>query len=107
MRASPTFDQWQDKLGEKFGLQFTAYHSLDGLNWIRQSDKANTGPDAAPNPQAINLPVPVYVGLALSSHAPGVAAMATFSGVKTTGNVTGRWQVADIGMDHPGNSSGR
>jgi hypothetical protein len=89
---------------ERRGNQFTGYHSLDGVNWVRQSDKANTGPDASPNPQTINMPAQVYVGLALSSHAPGVMTTATFSNVKTIGNVTDRWQVADIGVDHPGNS---
>ncbi len=89
---------------ERQGNQFTGYHSLDGVNWTRQSDKGNTGPDASPNPQTINMPSQVYVGLALSSHAPGVMTMATFSGVKTTGNVTDQWQIADIGAEHPGNS---
>jgi hypothetical protein len=89
---------------ERRGNQFTGYHSLDGVHWIRQSDKANTGPEASPNPQTISMPARVYVGLALSSHAPGVMATATFSSVKITGSVTDRWQVADIGVEHPGNS---
>ena len=63
-----------------------------------------TEADASPNPQTINMPHSVYIGLALSSHAAGVVTTATFSGVQTTGTVTGPWQVADIGVDHPGNS---
>jgi parallel beta-helix repeat protein len=89
---------------ERKGNQFTGYHSVDGINWIRQSDRGSTGPDASPNPQTINMASSVYVGLALSSHAPGVMTTATFSGVKITGNATDQWQVADIGVDHPGNS---
>ncbi len=89
---------------ERQGDRFTGYHSVDGVNWIRQSDTANTGPDASPNPQNILMPAQVYVGLALTSHTPDLAATATFSEVRITGNVTGQWQVADIGVDHPGNS---
>jgi hypothetical protein len=89
---------------ERRGNQFTGYHSLDGVHWIRQSDKANTGPETSPNPQTINMPAQVYVGLALSSHAPGVMTTATFSDVKITGSVIDQWQVAGIGADHPGNS---
>jgi parallel beta-helix repeat protein len=89
---------------ERRGNQFTGYHSLDGVHWVRQSDQAHTEPEASPNPQTIHMPAQVYVGLALSSHAPGAMATATFSSVQVTGNVTDRWQVADIGVDHPGNS---
>jgi parallel beta-helix repeat protein len=100
--AEPKIPSWV-KL-ERRGNQFTGYHSPDGVHWVRQSDRGNTGPEASPNPQTINMPRSVYVGLALSSHAPGVMTTATFSGVKITGSVTDRWQVADIGADHPGNS---
>ena len=89
---------------ERRGDQFTGYHSVDGINWIRQSDTENTKPDASPNPQTIRMPGRVYVGLALTSHAPGVVTTATFSGVQITGDVTGQWQVAEIGVDQPGNS---
>jgi hypothetical protein len=101
-QAEPKIPSWV-KL-ERQGNRFTGYHSLDGVNWIRQSDKGNTGPDASPNPQTITMPPQVYVGLALGSHAPGLMTTATFSGVKLTGKVTDQWQVADIGVDHPGNS---
>ena len=40
----------------------------------------------------------VYVGLALTSHVPGVQGQAVFSGVQTEGNVTGQWQSQDIGI---------
>jgi len=89
---------------ERQGNRFTSYHSVDGINWIRQSDTENTGPDASPNPQTIRMPPRVYVGLALTSHAPDIVTTATFSGVRITGGVTSPWQVAEIGVDQPGNS---
>jgi len=89
---------------ERQGNRFTGYHSVDGINWIRQSDTENTGPDASPNPQTIRMPPRVYVGLALTSHAPDIVTTATFSGVRITGGVTSPWQVAEIGVDQPGNS---
>ncbi len=89
---------------ERRGSQFTGYHSFNGVNWIRQSDTEDTGPDASPNPQTIRMPAHVYVGLALTSHAPDIVTTATFSGVEITGGVTGPWQVAKIGVNHPGNS---
>jgi parallel beta-helix repeat protein len=86
---------------ERKGDQFTGYHSADGIQWIRQS---SPDADASPNPQTIPMPSSVYIGLALTSHAASVMTTARFSGVQTTGAVTGSWQVADIGVDHPGNS---
>ena len=46
----------------------------------------------------------VYVGLCLTSHDPAAVSIAEFSGVQTTGAL-GQWQVAEIGVDHPENSS--
>ncbi len=89
---------------QRQGDRLTGYYSRDGVNWTRQSATENTGWDASPNPQTIRLPARVYVGLALTSHVSGMATTATFSGVKITGSVTGSWQVADIGANHPGNS---
>lgn len=86
---------------ERKGDQFTGYQSGDGIKWIRLS---SAEADASPNPQTIRMPSSVYIGLALSSHAAGVVTTARFSGVQTTGAVTGLWEVADIGVDHPGNS---
>jgi hypothetical protein len=88
---------------EREGNQFTGYYSSDGIYWIRQANETGAS-DASPNPQTINMPSYVYVGLALSSHAAGVATTATFSRVEFTGDIIGTWQVADIGTDHPGNN---
>jgi parallel beta-helix repeat protein len=86
---------------EREGDQITGYYSVDGIHWIRQS---GTDAGASPNPQTIPMPSSVYIGLALTSHAPSVMTTARFSGVQTTDAVTGPWHVADIGVDHPGNS---
>jgi hypothetical protein len=86
---------------ERKGDQFTGYHSVDGIKWIRLS---STEADASPNPQTIRMPSSIYIGLALTSHAAGAVTTVSFPGVQTTGAVTGPWQVADIGIDHPGNS---
>jgi hypothetical protein len=46
----------------------------------------------------------VYVGLALTSHAANVVCAAQFSEITTAGKVTGAWQQAEIGVDHPENA---
>ena len=80
------------------GNTFTAQHSADGVTWV---DVAHaTDPTSA----LVGMGSSVYVGLALTSHASGVGCTAEFSEIATTGNVTGGWQVADVGVDHPGNS---
>ena len=57
------------------------------------------------NPQTINMVAPtVYIGLAVTSHNVNAPTTASFSGVTTTGSVSGAWQVAEIGTDHPANS---
>ncbi|MBL7187953.1 MAG: hypothetical protein ISS70_16645 [Phycisphaerae bacterium] len=47
---------------------------------------------------AISMGPTVYIGLALTSHNSGVTCEAVFSGVQTTGTVTGQWQSQDIGL---------
>jgi len=44
---------------------------------------------------------PVLIGLALTSHNANQATSAQFSNVTFTGNVTGAWQVAEIGAAQP------
>ncbi len=70
------------------GSTFTAQHSADGITWSDISDSA-----------AVTVPMAsdVFIGLAVSSHAAGVACGAKFSNVTTTGNVSGAWQTAEIG----------
>jgi hypothetical protein len=86
---------------EREGNEFIGYHSLDGIHWVRQPENAEV--DASPNPQTIFMPPYVYVGLAVTSHAAGAVTTATFSGVEITGDVTERWEMAEIGIPQPGN----
>ncbi|MBN2132500.1 MAG: protein kinase [Sedimentisphaerales bacterium] len=79
---------------ERSGNSFRGYYSSDGVQWMAMSW----------NPQTINMVDAVYVGLAVTSHNATAMTTAEFSGVATTGNVTGDWQVEAIGIDQPGNS---
>ncbi len=80
------------------GNLLTAQHSADGVTW---TDVTATG---AATSDTVVMGGTIYIGVALTSHAANVACTAVFSNVKTTGNVTGSWQQAEIGVDHPGNS---
>jgi hypothetical protein len=82
----------------RMGDLMTAQHSVDGVTWTDVTSTAGASSDT------VVLGNPVYVGLALTSHATGVACTAEFSNVQMTGNVSGQWQMAEIGVDHPGNS---
>jgi hypothetical protein len=46
----------------------------------------------------------ICIGLCVTSHNAAATTTAQFTGAATTGNVTGQWQAADVGIDHPGNS---
>ncbi len=81
------------------GNLLTAQHSADGVTW---TDVTATG---AATSDTVVMGGTIYIGVALTSHAANVACTAVFSNVKTTGNVTGSWQQAEIGVDHPGNSA--
>jgi len=90
---------------ERQGNQLTGYYSEDGVNWIQQPDDENTGGDASPNPQTINMIGSVYVGLGVTSNNTANTCIAEFSDVKTSGSVSGQWQVADIGPAIPANDA--
>jgi hypothetical protein len=47
---------------------------------------------------AISMNSDVYIGLALTSNNTSTTCHAVFSGVQTTGTVTGQWQSQDIGL---------
>ncbi len=76
------------------GNVFAAQQSEDGETWI----------DIVVSP-ALEIPMAgdVYIGLALTSHAT-VATGAEFSNISTTGNVTGVWQTAEVGVAQPAGS---
>jgi regulation of enolase protein 1 (concanavalin A-like superfamily) len=79
------------------GNVFAAQQSADGVTWT----------DVVVSPALeIQMAGNVYIGLALCSHDAAIVTAAEFSNVSTTGNVTGNWQTAEIGVAQPaGNSS--
>jgi hypothetical protein len=79
---------------ERTGSTFNGFYSLDGKTWT----------PSGWNPQTIAMTGSVYVGVVLTSHAANVVCSARFSEVATAGAVTGAWQQAEIGIDHPENS---
>ncbi len=79
------------------GNIFTAQYSADGVTWMDVTPAA---------PVSIPMAANVYIGLALTSHDVAISTAAEFSNVSTTGNVTGNWQVEEVGIAQPvGNSS--
>ncbi len=79
------------------GTIFTAQQSADGVTWT----------DIVASPAVdIQMNANVYIGLAVTSHDATISTAAEISNVSTTGNVTGAWQTAEIGVAQPvGNSS--
>jgi len=79
--------------------------------WVRVTREGNTlqgytSPDGetwTPRGDTITLAMtdPVLIGLAVTSHNVNQATSAEFSNVAFTGNVTGDWQVAEIGVAQP------
>jgi hypothetical protein len=79
---------------ERKGNAFTGSISPDGKTWTQLGTA-----------QTITMNNPVLIGLALCSHDAGIVTGAAFSNVSTTGNVTGTWQVAEIGAAQPAGNS--
>jgi len=81
------------------GNTFKAEASADGKTW------SIIGTDAAASSHDVTMAGSIYIGLCVTSHNtnPKIATTGVFSDVKTTGGVSGQWQVADIGIVHPGN----
>jgi hypothetical protein len=86
------------------GNAITASYSADGVTW---TDMADTSPDnagfAMSNPVNVEMAETVYIGLFVTSHAAGELRSFTFDNVATTGNVTGDWLIADVGVAQGGN----
>jgi len=76
------------------GNTFIGEHSDDGVNWV-----TTTAGDPRSSSATIQMPDSVYIGLVVTSHVNGETCQAEFSEVTTTGNVTGQWQTADIGVE--------
>ena len=75
------------KLERDFSGNFRGYYSSDGSTWTSMAWRPS-----------ITMSSNVYIGLAVTSHDTALACEAKFSGVTTTGTVTGQWQSQDIGI---------
>jgi len=79
---------------QRTGNDFTGYVSPDGVTWTQLGTAVT-----------INMTGPVLIGLALTSHDASISTGAEFSNISFTGNVTGNWQVAEIGTAQPAGNS--
>jgi hypothetical protein len=75
---------------DRAGNSLTGSVSADGQTWTQIGDA-----------RSIAMNDPVLIGLALTSHNSNQATSAEFSNITTTGNVTGDWQIAEIGVAQP------
>ncbi|MEN6336070.1 MAG: discoidin domain-containing protein [Phycisphaerales bacterium] len=72
---------------ERKGNAMSGFISADGKAWTQIGTT-----------QTITMTGPALIGFALSSHDAAVVTGAEFSNIATTGNVTGNWQMAEIGL---------
>ena len=77
------------------GNTFIGECSADGVNWTP------VGADASQSQATIQMGTDVYIGLAVCSHVATVPSAARFSGIATTGGVSGAWVSVDIGATQP------
>jgi len=75
------------KLERDVSGNFRGYYSSNGSTWTPMVWRPS-----------ITMSSNVFIGLALTSHDTALACEAKFSGVQTTGTVTGQWQSQDIGI---------
>jgi len=79
------------------GNTITGQHSTDGATWTSLTPTELSTVD-------LDLIAPVYIGLAVTSHVSGTAAVAEFSNISVTG-ASGPWQVEAIGVEMPSNDA--
>jgi hypothetical protein len=79
-----TAPQWV-KLERTVGGLVRSYYSADGNTWTQLGTA-----------QTVTMNMPMYVGLALTSHNSGIACEAKFSNITSDG--TGQWVDEDIGL---------
>jgi regulation of enolase protein 1 (concanavalin A-like superfamily) len=75
---------------ERAGNDFSAFISADGETWQQAADTVS-----------VPMADPVLIGLALTSHNVDQSTGAAFSNISTTGDVSGTWQVAEVGVAQP------
>jgi hypothetical protein len=76
---------------ERAGNAFNGFYSTDGATWTAMSW----------NPQTIDMPAGALIGLAVTSHNATTATGAAFVDVTGAGNVSGNWQIAEVGVAQP------
>jgi hypothetical protein len=81
------------------GNKMKAEYSTDGTTW------SSVGTDAAASSKDVTMTGTVYIGLCLTSHNPSEVSTVEFSNIVAAGGVTGSWETAEIGVDHPGNDA--
>ncbi|MHC4119343.1 MAG: LamG domain-containing protein [Planctomycetota bacterium] len=74
------------KIERDIGGMMTASHSADGTSWTQLGS------------EVITMNVPLYIGLAVTSHDPDATCEAVFSNVQVTGSVSPQWVSQDIGI---------
>ncbi len=84
-QADISAPQWV-RIDRDLGGNVTAWYSDDGATWIQIGS------------EPIIMNSPMYVGLALTSHAASITCEATFSNVEITGTVGSQWAHQDIGI---------
>jgi len=84
------------------GNVFTGECSANGTTWTKIAAS-----DGTPSSITIAMPASVYVGMVVCSLVADNLAVADFSQIKTSGNVTGQWQVTDVGVAQPANQPGQ
>ena len=82
---SITAPQWV-RLERTLGGLVRGYYSADGTTWVRFSLVQ------------VRMDMPVYIGLAATSHDPALTCEAVFTNVTTTGPVDPQWANQDIGI---------
>ena len=73
------------------GNTFTGYMSADGETWEQQGTASID----------LEMTDPVLIGLAVTSHEATELRGYSFDNISSTGNVTGAWQVEDVGIFAP------
>jgi len=74
------------KMERDIGGMMTASYSADGISWTSLGS------------EPITMNIPVYIGLAVTSHDADATCEAVFSNVQVTGSVTPQWASQDIGI---------
>ncbi len=74
--------------------------SADGQTWM------SVGTDPALSSATVVMASDLYIGLCVTSHNTNAKIVTTgvFSNITTSANVTGSWQMSEIGIDSPENS---